>query len=231
MKIKSSFILAFLLLSTILFGQNRHLSLGLKGNGICFGNSIDYNGIRLNLWDKNVDKINGLNISGLSRCRKINGFSIGLVASLDTISNGMKIGGLAVTAKKHNGLAVAGLFLAGNKFNGVGLAGLSPFADTLNGLFVGLWGVTPWSSYDTINVINGLAIGGFGVNATKMNGLSLAFLLNLFKKQNGISISCFNSADELHGFQFGLLNYAGNNKRLFRWTPFFNFNLRKKASR
>lgn len=64
-----------LFLTTILFGLNRHLSIGLKGNGICFGNSSDYNGIRLNLWDKNVNRINGLNISGLSKSRKLNGLT------------------------------------------------------------------------------------------------------------------------------------------------------------
>lgn len=221
----------FLFLTTILFGQNRHLSFGLKGNGICFGNSSAYNGIRLNLWDKNVNCINGLNISGLSRSRKLNGFSIGIVASLDTISNGLKIGGLATYAKRHNGIVLSGLFLTGEKYNGIGLAGLSPFADTLNGLFVGLWGVTPWSRYDTIKVINGIAIGGLGVSSSKINGFAMAFLLNSFDKQNGISIALLNETNELHGFQFGLLNHARNNRRLFRWTPLININLRKNASR
>jgi len=228
---KLTLTISLLFLTTILFGQNRHLSLGLNGNGICFGNSSKYNGLRLNLWDKNVNSINGLNISGLSKSRKSNGLSIGIVASLDTISNGLKIGGLATYAKRHNGIALSGLFLAGEKYNGIGLSGLSPFADTLNGLFVGLWGVTPWSRYDTIKVINGIAIGGLVVSSSKINGIAIAFLRNSFDKQNGVSISCFNGAEELHGFQFGLLNYAGNNRRLFRWTPFINFNLRKNASR
>lgn len=229
MRITLTILLLFL--TTTLFGQNRHLSLGLKGNGICFGNSSDYNGIRLNLWDKNVNSLNGVNISGLSKSKKSNGLSIGIVATFDTTSNGLEIGGLATYAKRHNGLALSGLFIAGEKYNGIGLAGLSPFADTLNGLFVGLWGVTPWSRYDTIKVINGFAIGGLGVSSSKMNGLAIAFLLTSFDKQNGVSIACLNEAEELHGFQFGLLNHAKNNRRLFRWTPFINFNLRKNASR
>ncbi len=221
--------ISLLFLSTILFGQNRHLNVGLKKNGVCFGNSSNYNGIRLNLWDKNVNSINGINISGLSNSRKSNGLSIGIVASCDTISNGIKIGGLATCSKRHNGLAISGLFVKGEKYNGIGIAGLSPFADTLNGLFVGLWGVTSWSRYDTIKNINGIAIGGLGVHSSKLNGFAIAFLVNGFDKQNGVSISCYNAAEELHGFQFGLLNYAGNNRRIFRWTPFINFNLRKNA--
>lgn len=228
LKITSTILLLFL--TAILFGQNRHLSIGLKGNGICFGNSSDYNGIRFNLLDKNVNIINGLNISALSKSRKSNGLSFGIIISMDTISNGLKIGGLATHAKLHNGLALSGLFLAGEKYNGLGLSGLSPFADTLNGFYVGLWGVTPWSRYDTIKVINGIAIGGIGVSSSKIKGLAVAFLLTSFDKLNGVSIACLNETEELHGFQFGLLNHAKNNRRLFRWTPFINFNLRKNDS-
>lgn len=229
--LKTTLTIILLFFSTILLGQNRHLSLGVKGNGICFGNSSDYNGIRLTLWDRNVNTINGLTISGLSESRKLNGLSIGLVATLDTISNGLKIGGLASHAKRHNGIALSGLFLRGEKYNGIGLAGLSPFGDTLNGFFAGLCGLTPWSRYDTIKVINGVGLGTLGVSSTKINGLAVAFVGTSFEKQIGVSIACLNEAEELHGFQLGLLNHAKNNRRLFRWTPFINFNLRKNASR
>jgi hypothetical protein len=243
---KITLTISLLFLTTILLGQNRHLSLGLKKNGICFGNSADYNGIRLNLWDKNVNSINGVNISGFSESKKSNGLSISIVGSSDSISNGLKIGGLVTWAQRHNGIAlaglllegqkyngiaVAGLFSTGQKYNGIGLSGLSPFGDTLNGLFVGLFGVVSWNAGDTIKVINGIAIGGTGVFSLKINGLAISLLQNSFDKQNGVSISCINKAKELHGFQFGLLNYAGNNRRLFRWTPFINFNLRKNASK
>lgn len=225
-------ILLILLLSINVTGQNGHLCLGYKDNGICFGNSRNFNGIRLNAWDKNVNKINGLNISGLSRTKILSGLSIGIIASFDSISNGIKIGGLAsISQKRHNGLAVAGLFVNAEKFNGIGIAGFSPMGDTLNGLFIGLYGVTAWDIDRDIKVINGLGIGGLGVRAKNINGLALGIFYNSFDIQNGVSISLFNKAKELHGFQFGLLNYAGNNRPLFRWTPLFNFNFRQKASR
>ena len=226
---KKTLIILSIFLSPILIGQNNHLSLGHKGNGICFGNSSKYNGIRLNGWDKNVQNINGINISGFCNSIKINGISIGIIASLDSISNGLKIGGLATYAEHHNGIALSGLILGGSKFNGIGFAGISPFADTLNGVFVGLYGITPLSSYDSIKIINGLAIGGLGITSSKMNGLAISCLTNVFDKQNGVSISFFNRAEELYGFQFGLLNYAGNNRRIFRWIPLLNFNFRKKS--
>ncbi len=228
---KTTLTIILLFFSTILFGQNRHLSLGLKRNGICFGNSADYNGIRLNLWDINVTNINGLNISGLSKSQIFNGVSIGIIASIDSIGNGIKIGGLGALAQKYNGLAIGGLFVFAEKINGVGIAGFSPMGDTLNGLFVGFYGVTEWDIDRNIKVINGIAIGGLGVKSRKINGLALGVFYNSFEIQNGVSFSTFNKTKELHGLQFGLLNYAENNRKLFRWTPLINFNFRKNASR
>lgn len=248
----------FIFLATILFGQNRHLSLGLKGNGICFGNSSKYNGIRLNIWDKNVNGINGLNVSGLSEVGRSNGLSIGILELLDSISNGIKIGGivlgtktngislggivsndtisnglkigiLGAWSKRHNGIAMSVLSLNGEKFNGFGLAGFNVKTDTLNGLFIGT-GVT--SDFgDSLKVINGIAISIFGIISSKLNGLAVSVGLNFIDKQKGVAFALVNSTSELHGFQFGLINHAGNNRPLFRWMPLINFNLRANTSR
>lgn len=214
-------------ITVCLFGQNRHFMLGPKGNGICLGNSISNNGVRLNLIDTNSDKINGLNLSGYSESKNLNGISVGLLVSAGTISNGIEIGGVTAKSTKHNGFALGGFGVTGNKLNGVGLAGLFINADTLNGLFIGSFGVISFYSSDTIRVINGLAVGG-GVIAGNMNGVSIAYFLNKFDNQRGISIGGINLSKELHGFQFGLINCALNNKRFFRWVPLVNFNLRKK---
>lgn len=139
------------------------------------------------------------------------------------------MGGLAAKANKHIGLALAGIYLSGVKLNGVGLSGFSIKADTLNGVFVGLLQVASMIRSDSIRVINGLAVAIWGVIASELNGAAVSWFLNMFQKQNGISISAANVADELHGFQFGLINYAGNNRRFLKFTPVLNFNLRKKA--
>jgi len=218
--------------STFSTGQVRHLNVGPKGNGICFGNSADHNGIRLNLRDKrdeNVHHLNGISIAGISRCRTINGISISVLTLACKRSNGIIIGGLGVEPKNHNGIAVGGLYISGTKCNGIGIAGMSPYADTLNGVFAGLWGVMSLNKEDSIKVINGLAVGGMGVIASEMNGVSVAYFLNSFHKQKGVSIASINLTHELHGFQFGLINHAANNRRFLKWTPVFNFNLRKKS--
>jgi hypothetical protein len=215
MTIKLFRVIITILLSLNVYGQNRHFCLGYECNGICFGNSENCNGIRLNAWDNNVNNINGISISGFCDGKINNGLTIGLIAS---------------SSNKHNGIAISGLILQASKLNGIG-ASMITFGDTLNGVFIGLYGVAHLNVDDNIKVINGVVFGTWGVRALKMNGLSIGIVQNKFDIQNGVSISIYNKTKELHGFQFGLINYAGNNRRIFRWTPFFNFNLNKKANR
>lgn len=218
--------------NTNLLGQNRYLSIGLKKCGIGIGNAAVYNGLRLNLWDKNARQLNGINISALSRIEKVNGISLGLLVSADSNSNGIKVGGLYAHATgTHNGLALSCIGIGGKKFNGLGLSGWIS-ADTLNGVFAGWIGpgiIMPEAS-DSILLINGLTGGLVGNCAVEMNGLALGFIINAFIKQTGMAVAVINSAEELHGIQFGLINRAANNRKLFRWTPFVNFNFRKNSS-
>ena len=41
-------------------------------------------------------------------------------------------------------------------------------------------------------------------------------------QMNGISIALYNRTKELHGVQFGLLNYTENNPKGLRILPFIN---------
>ena len=51
----------------------------------------------------------------------------------------------------------------------------------------------------------------------EFRGLSLALYNRHFGEMRGLSIGLFNSADELRGFQIGVLNRAGG-----RWLPIAN---------
>ena len=42
------------------------------------------------------------------------------------------------------------------------------------------------------------------------------------KRQTGLCIGIFNSADHLEGVQIGILNRAGNNPRGLQWLPGIN---------
>jgi len=64
----------------------------------------------------------------------------------------------------------------------------------------------------------------FGTDAGKMNGFYIGGYCSS-DRQKGLSIALFNHTKELHGLQLGVINYAGNNRKLFRWMPFFNVHL------
>lgn len=214
--------------STVFFAQTSSSNIGFGGHGLCFGNPLYHNGIKLNILDKNVERVNGVNLAIITKAKITNGLSIGLFAALDSCSNGVKVSCLGSDAGYHNGLVLAGLNIIGKKINGVGTALWTVSADTMNGMFVALnGGVAKWSRNDTIDLINGVAIGMLDVGAKKMNGFSFSFFISTFNKLNGVSVSMINKTKELNGVQFGLINYAGNNKSIFKWIPFFNFNFNK----
>jgi hypothetical protein len=190
--------------------------LGYHNAGICFGNSRKTNGLRINFDDKDVNLVNGINFSGLSNPEIMNGLSLGVLASHGSFFNGLIISGLVSTAEK---------------INGVGIAALTISADTLNGLFFSLSGVSYLSGIE-VEQINVLSLGLIaGAIAKNMNGASIGIVQNNIDNHSGIMIAIVNRSKNLHGFQFGLLNYAGNNRKLFRWLPIINFNLRKNANR
>ena len=202
-------------LSTLTFGQNRHITLGIKNNGISFGNSQYNNGVRFNLFDKNVNRLNG--------------FILNVINVDCKIINGIAIGGLGCYEDNFNGFGIGGLYCgASTKFNGLGILGLYLMADTLNGFFISSYLRAGNNKFDSIGCLNGVAVGPGMVRSCKLNGLSLSFMRNDIDTLNGVSIAAFwNKAKVLHGFQFGLWNVAENNK-IFKQTPILNFNFRRK---
>jgi hypothetical protein len=194
--------------------DNKYFSIGSKTAGICFGNSRNFNGLRLNLWDKESNH-------GFKESERINGINISF-AVVSSVMNGLQIGGIGTYTKRMNGLSIASIWQNSDKMNGVAVSfGID--SDTLNGLFVGFGLSSPRRIIDN-RVINGLAIGVF-VGAEKIRGVAIGLGESYSKKQIGISVSASNKTEELHGLQIGLLNYAGNNPRLLRWLPLINFHL------
>ncbi len=208
------------------FGQNRFFYISKKEAGVCFGNSAQFNGLRLNLFDKYVKKINGVNLAIISSSKELNGISIGVITDGVSLSNGISVGGIALGGEKRNGVLIGGLMLYGSKINGLGISG-SIDGDTLNGFFIGGIGVAGRTPKVPIKIITGFATGTIAVGAEKISGLMISLVYVYSKEQYGVSIAGHNKTENLHGFQFGLLNYAGNNRKLFRWMPLMNFNLRK----
>jgi hypothetical protein len=222
------FILLQILTSSV-YGQHKHLSIGIDNYGLCIGNSYSYNGLRLNVWDNKVENINGINISGYTSTRKTNGLAIGILAAFDSTINGLQFGGGGALTNNLNGFCLSPGFVFSGKLNGLAISGIASFIDTTNGVQIGLWGTSPFEWMGS-KVINGVAVGGLTIGSNKINGLAISLVINAADTINGVSISCFNIAKELTGFQFGILNYVATNRKIFRLLPIINFNFRKKKN-
>ena len=72
--------------------------------------------------------------------------------------------------------------------------------------------------------MTGINVGGLATVAGEgeIHGLSIAAWNDAKKLQVGLSVGLYNSTDELHGIQLGLLNRAGNNRSPFRYVPLLN---------
>jgi len=221
-------IVIFISISVLTNGQNRHLNLGFGEYGLCLGNSRNFNGLRLNFIDKNVDLLNGLNISLISKYNKTNGVKIAF-HSISNKTNGLNLTIWGIDDKISNGLAIA-TGIGGDKLNGFGIGLLGVSADTINGFyFTGLIGTSNWST-DPIDIVNGVTIGIIcGIQAEELNGIAIG-INNSTDIQKGITIGLLNSTRNLYGIQLGLWNVVENN-RIFKRTPIINFNFRRKASR
>ncbi len=201
---------------------NNGLSLAL------FNRGKNRNGIALGAFLSNFsDTANGLIIGGFqSGARVLNGLGLGLLSTEAIIFNGIGIAGMGVGSERFNGVGIGGTVVGAKKFNGVGIAVMGGIlGDTLNGFFTGL-NISMYPFKERIHQLNGLGIAYLitVVNVTKGVVLSP---INLSKEQNGVSVGVFNRTEKLKGFQFGLINYAGNNHRLLRWLPIINMHFGK----
>lgn len=174
-----------------------------------------YNGLRLTLRNKKVKELNGVAFSAISNYENLNGTDISVFGSYNNNLNGLAICPIGISALKINGLGISGIALA---------------ADSLNGFFICGFGPTWWNT-ESIDKINGVTAGLIiGANAKEMNGLTLSIVQNHVGFHKGGMIGLLNFSENLNGIQIGLLNYAGNNKKLFRYMPFINFNFKKASS-
>lgn len=167
----------------------------------------------------------GLSIAGLGLVT--DGGSIGVnVAGLGIVSGGtvtgINVAGLGIVAERGvHGLNAALLGVVTERgLSGVTVTGLGVVAEeALTGVTVSGLGVV------SDRVIQGLAAALLKVDTRDLRGVSVAGWTRVRRSQQGLSIALFNQAEELHGVQLGLLNFAGNNHGLARWMPLVNLHL------
>ena len=189
------------------------LNIPFKKYGLSFGNSSEFNGIRINLADKDIKRINGLNVTFWARKLKywsdnaqmqksiVNGISTGIIPTCGTM-NGINTGVLRIVAMKEmNGLSVSGfnLYSQGN-INGVSFSGLITQCDIFSGVLIsGIAGAGTGG-------INGLAIAGLTVSSDRsdINGIAATLgVLYCGKDFNGVGVSgIFLRSETFRGVSF-----------------------------
>ena len=103
-------LLLFLVLVFLLFhleeAHAQSLDLAVDGYGLSIGNSKRISGIRINAVDRNVEEINGLNLTlwnpGKNPDAVYNGLAIGLIGTKSRTINGIAINGIGVSASEPN---------------------------------------------------------------------------------------------------------------------------------
>jgi len=219
------FILGSLLIQCkTLFAQidgddRKYLSIGPKNHGIGFGNTYDYNGIRLNLWDTHSQNINGFNFSFVLNNQRVNGIQMATFATVSNHVNGLSVGSLYLSSGTVNGVATS-LFIVCDTINGLVIAhvagkskGKTP--SVLNGLDIGI--------YSGFENVKGVSIA-IATKAEHFKGVSIG-LQNDANEMHGIQIGIINKTQKLKGVQFGLINVAMSNPFWARRLPFINIRL------
>ena len=202
---------------------------GGKVNGVALGLPLTgagaLSGIGLGLLGISVDSsLTGMVLAGLGAGagQDIKGIVFtGLGAGAGRDITGIAISGVGVGAGQHmTGVSLSGVAAgAGGTLRGIHAAGIGIGATNVRGI-----------------ILSGFAAGGHDVYALSMapgyfkidhdgrqRGVSIAAFNRIRGVQEGLTIGIVNWTRQLEGIQIGLINGAGNKKRM-RWMPFVNWN-------
>ena len=212
----------FLIILTLTFllsasGKNllnaQSLDLPNERYGVSFGNSKNFTGLRINFRDKEVDEINGVNVT-LWRAKEnkdaeVKGISLGVVGPEAGRLTGIQLSGLSVAAHEELKGFSAALFGVGSggDITGITLGGLGAGAGgDIKGFTFGLLGVGAGSD------MTGITIGGLGAGAGgDIKGFTFGLLgVGASSDMTGIRIGGLGAGagGDIKGFTFGLLGAA-----------------------
>ncbi len=144
-----------------------HIGLTINGYGLSFGNARRITGIRINVQDAELERVNGMNVT-LWKPREplsgtVNGFQVGLLPGSRQVS-GIAVGiGGVVTEQRARWVTVGGLGAVSNgAIDGIGVGGLGLVTDgAMRG--IGIGGLGAVSNAD----IYGVVVGGLGTVANR----------------------------------------------------------------
>lgn len=157
--------------------SGRSLDLGIAGYGLSLGNSLVWTGLRINLSDRDVRRVDGINITlwrpGENPNAELNGLAFGVVAPVAGTIRGASVGLVAVVAERSlSGLAYGtAAVVTGGELAGFALGGAGVVTGGLRGIALSpIAVVSRGNSY-------GAAVAGLGAVAEgNMHGLNAAGL-------------------------------------------------------
>lgn len=170
---KSIMILPFLLLSLFHGAFAQSLDIALDGYGLSIGNSKHFTGVRINAVDREVERINGLNLTlwnpGENPDAVYNGIALGLIGTKSRLINGIALSGIGINASESvRGIAAGTLGVGARNFTGIAL---------------GLIMVDVKERFRGINIS-----GGWTLNSQQLDGLALSPGIALAQNVRGVTI-------------------------------------------
>jgi hypothetical protein len=151
--------------------------IGVSGVGVSIGNSAEWTGLRLNIRDDGVRRVDGVNITlwkpGRNPEFRMNGVALGVVGPGVGTLNGIGAGlGGVVSNGAINGAVLGGLgAVAGGPVTGVAVGGLGVVTDgPATGIMAGGLGIV------SEGALTGLGVAGLGAVTDGLTGVTVAGL-------------------------------------------------------
>jgi hypothetical protein len=151
--------------------------IGVSGVGVSIGNSAEWTGVRLNIRDDGVRRVDGVNITlwkpGRNPEFRMNGVALGVVGPGVGTLNGIGAGlGGVVSNGAINGAVLGGLgAVAGGPVTGVAVGGLGVVIDgSATGIMAGGLGIV------SEGALTGLGVAGLGAVTEGLTGVTVAGL-------------------------------------------------------
>ncbi|MBC8368194.1 hypothetical protein H8E52_12375 [bacterium] len=171
---KSTLILALLLLISSQAVEAQSLDLAYKDYGLSFGNSKKFTGLRINLVDRDVERITGLNLTfwnpGNNPTAVYNGMTLALIGTKSQHIDGIALSGIGVTATE--------------KIRGIAAGTLGVGARNFTGLALGLIMVDVQEHFRGVNIS-----GGWTLTSNRLDGLAFSPGVTMAKQVRGVAIA------------------------------------------
>jgi hypothetical protein len=186
--------------------------------GLGVGNLPEFTGLRLNFRDRDVHRVDGVNVTvwpadDRNRGAVYRGVGLNIVGNSGAEMDGVFVSLVGVSVReKARGVFVSGIGSSGGDLDGVMIAGIGAGADDLRGIAVAGLGV---GCEDVSGIIvaglgagaediTGIAVGGLGMGGKDMQGIMVGGLGVGGETLRGIALGGGVGVDEVQGLALSL---------------------------